>query len=72
MKLIIVQPGRYNDAHGHARSYTAGEGLETSLEYGRSLVDSGYARPAEAAVIAPAGIAPAVAPEKNRRKKAAA
>lgn len=46
MLLTILKAGVYNDAHGQAHRLQPGENLTTGLDYGQSLVASGFARSA--------------------------
>jgi len=63
MILIVIRPGVYNDAQGRSRRYQAGERLETTRDYGQSLIAAGYARSVEAVQSAPAA-------KPKRRSKA--
>lgn len=51
--VIIVQPGRYNNATGKAQSCQAEDGLATSYWYAQSLVKAGLARWPEIATTSP-------------------
>ena len=43
MKIIIKRAGRYNDHHGKAATYAAGDVLDTQRDYALSLIDMGFA-----------------------------
>lgn len=43
MNLIVTRSGKYNDINGRAANYAENDPLTTSLDYGQSLIDSGYA-----------------------------
>jgi hypothetical protein len=45
MKLRILKDGVYNDQFGRAQARQNGDLHETSPDYGKSLIESGFAEP---------------------------
>jgi hypothetical protein len=45
MKVIIAQPGTYNDDMGRPVRCAKGDVLITAAGYGQTLLDGGFARP---------------------------
>lgn len=68
MKVIITQPGTYNNEYGQPVRCAKGDALNTVAGYGQTLLDNGFARPVLAAP-APAP-APTPAAKPRGRKKA--
>lgn len=45
MELRVLKPGTYNNKEGFARKKDVGDLLITSVSYGQSLIDDGFAEP---------------------------
>jgi hypothetical protein len=68
MRVIIIEPGVYNNADGQPVRCAKGDILSTAAGYGQTLLDSGLARP----VLGKSEPAPASSkPKAIRRKRAA-
>jgi hypothetical protein len=67
MKLIIQKAGTYNDARNHAHRLQPGDELDTGLEYGQSLIASGFAIAGNVVVYEPP-VSDSEQPSDNTRK----